>query len=197
MRANMKTMKQGIISTVRAGLSTLLMAMALLALPSAAAAFNDGSPNFQLIVVDSSGHARPEQAIELLVELTTGDLKGMPQYAETHSVKTDANGVAAIAIGFGKATDPKYVFDNFDIAQGDNFARIMIQEAGGWRLLVNTQIPNIPKVRGWLFADEKSNTVIAVMTIVWLGIVVYLFLAGRKMRQLEKQVVALKQRRGA
>lgn len=148
------------------------------------------------MVADSTGQPKAAQPVELMVELTTGQLDGQTQYAETHAVQTDPKGIAAIAIGFGKPTDAKYVFDNFDVAQGDNFVRVSIKEAGGWRLLLNSQMPNVAKVRKWLFADEKSNTVIAVMVIVWLGIVVYLLLSGRNMRKLEKQVAELKQQRG-
>ncbi len=189
-------MKRGIYRSVQESIGKLLLAIAMLALPMAAAAFNNGSPNFQLVVTDSLGQAKAAQQMELLIELTTGALDGQVQYAETHATQSDPKGIAAIAIGFGKATDAKYVFDNFDIAQGDNFVKVSLKEAGGWRLLLNTQLPNVPKVRKWLFADEKSNTVIAVMVIVWLGIVVYLLLSGRKMKQLEKQVAALKQHRG-
>ncbi len=172
------------------------MALAILAMPMAASAFNNGSPNFQLVVADSMGRARFAQPVELMVELTTGQLDGQAQYAETHAVQTDPKGIAAVAIGFGKPTDPKYVFDNFDVSQGDNFVRVSVREADGWRLLLSSQLPNVAKVRKWLFADEKSNTVIAVMVIVWLGIVVYLLLSGRNMRKLEKQVAELKQQRG-
>ena len=188
-------MKRGKYQGMRIGMTTLLLAMLMLASPMAAMAFSDGTPNFQLVVADSTGHAIALQKVELLLELTTGALDGQAQYAETHAALTDSHGVAAIAIGFGKATEARYVFDNFDLSQGDDFLRLSIKENGGWRLLLNTQMPNVPKVRKWLFADEKSNTVIAVMLIVWLGIAVYLLLSGRKMKQLEKQVAALKQQR--
>ena len=190
-------MKHRIDMRMQDGWAKRMLALILLALPLAAAAFNNGSPNFQIVGADSLGQPKAAQAIELMVELTTGSLDGQAQYAETHATQTDPNGVAAIAIGFGKPTDAKYVFDNFDISQGDNFVRISLKEAGGWRLLLKSQMPNVPQVRKWLFADEKSNTVIAVMIIVWLGIVVYLLLSGRKMKQLEKQVAALKQERGS
>ena len=104
--------------------------------------------------------------------------------------------MATFDIGAGKPTDAKYVFDNFDIGQGNNFLRVSLKEASGWRLLLKSQVPNVPKIRKWLFADEKSNTVISVMIVVWLGIVVYLLLSGRKLRKLEKQLAELKQRRG-
>lgn len=39
-----------------------------------------------------------------------------------------------------------------------------------------------------LFKDEKINTVIAVILLVWLGIGAYLILTGRKLRKLEKEV---------
>jgi CcmD family protein len=188
-------MKKGMNIGLRNWMASLLVAVGLLGMPLAAAAFNSGDPNFALVLRDSSGQALAGQAVEVLVELTTGRIDGQAQYAETHAGKTAADGMLAIAIGFGKPTDPKYVFDNFDAAQGDNFVRISIQEAGGWRLVLDSQMPNVPKLRKWLFADEKSNTVIAVMITVWLGIVVYLLLSSRKMRRLEKQVAALKQAR--
>ncbi len=180
---------------MRIGMTTLLLAMLVLASPLTAMAFSNGTPNFQVVATDSSGHAKALQKVELLLELTTGKLDGEAQYAETHEALTDSHGVAGIAIGFGKATEARFVFDNFDLSQGDDFLRLSIKENGGWRLLLNTQMPNVPKVRKWLFAEEKSNTVIAVMLIVWLGIAVYLLMSGRRMKQLEKQVAALKQQR--
>jgi CcmD family protein len=172
---------------------TVCLALALLAAPLLALAFSTGDPNFSLVVPDSAGHALAGRAVVLQVELTTGAMDGQAQYVETHALQTGPDGRVSFAIGFGKPTDPKYVFDNFDLSQGDNFARIAIQEAGGWRPLLSTQIPNVPKVQKWLFADAKSNTVIAVMVVAWLGIVVYLLLASRKLKKLEARVAALKQ----
>lgn len=184
-------------SVLPVGYMGLWMVLAALVLPTTAFAFSDGTPNFKLVVTDSLGHPRATQSVELLVELTTGSLTGQTQYAETHVVETDAVGMAAFALGFGKPTEAKYVFDNFDIAKGDNFVRVLVRDAGGMRLLLNAQMPNVPKVRKWLFSEEKNNTVIAVMIVVWLGIVVYLLLSNRKIGKLEKQVAALKQQRGA
>ncbi|MFN8394716.1 MAG: CcmD family protein [Bacteroidia bacterium] len=150
--------------------------------------------NLATQVNDSLGRPMAAAKVELRVELTTGTMDGETQYAETHAVQTDPAGVAAIDIGMGQVTDPKYVFDNFDIAQGSNFVRLSIKDAGGWRLLLKSQLPNVPQVRKWLFAGEKANTVIAIMVIVWLGIVVYLLLTGRRLRALEKRVVEYQQR---
>lgn len=150
--------------------------------------------NLATQVNDSLGHPMAGANVELKVELTTGSLDGETQYAEIHTLMTDAAGIAAIEIGQGKATDPKYVFDNFDIAQGSNFLRLSLKDAGGWRLLLKSQLPNVPQVRKWLFAGEKANTVIAIMVIVWLGIVVYLLLTGRRLRALEKRVAEYQQR---
>ncbi|MEY3441777.1 MAG: hypothetical protein RLZZ519_58 [Bacteroidota bacterium] len=157
---------------------------------------NLAATNFTLVVTDSFGKPMEGKPIELMIELTTGTIDGQAQYAEMQSISTDAAGLATFDIGAGKATDAKYVFDNFDICQGTNFLRVSLKEAGGWRLLLKSQVPNVPKIRKWLFADEKSNTVIAVMIVVWLGIVVYLLLSGRKLRKLEKQLAELKQQRG-
>ncbi len=157
---------------------------------------NLAATNFALVVTDSFGKPMEGKPIELMIELTTGTIDGQAQYAEMQNISTDAAGLATFDIGAGKATDAKYVFDNFDIGQGNNFLRVSLKEANGWRLLLKSQVPNVPKIRKWLFADEKSNTVIAVMIVVWLGIVVYLLLSGRKLRKLEKQLAELKQRRG-
>lgn len=164
--------------------------------PAQALAFNNGADNFALVVTDSFGRPMAGKQVELLVELTTGSLDGQAQYAETQAVASDSEGVVRFPLGFGKPTDPKFVFDNFDVAQGNNFLTLSVKEAGSWRMLLRSQIPNVPEVRKWLFANEKSNTVVAIMIVVWVGIVVYLLLSGRKMRKLEKQLEELKQRRG-
>lgn len=166
----------------------------LLSVPASAVAFSNGADNFALAVMDSAGKPVLNRPVELLVELTTGTMDGEAQYAEVHVDTTDAAGWVAFAIGFGNPTDPKFVFDNYDIARGKNFIRIALKEPGGVRMLLKSQLANVPEVRKWLFASEKSNTVIAVMITVWLGIVVYLLLSGRKMRRLEQQVAELKQR---
>lgn len=181
------------IPTTIARLKRIWLGLALVvALPLG----NFAANNFALVVGDSLGKPVQGKPVELLVELTTGSMDGQAQYAETHASTTDSAGLAAFRLGAGKVTDTKYVFDNFDIAQGDNYLRVSIKDAGGWRLLLKSQVPNVPELRKWLFADGKSNTVIAVMIVVWLGIVVYLLSSGRKLRKLEKQLAELKQRRG-
>jgi CcmD family protein len=185
--------ENSMVNTFTSRLKRILMGMALLF------AVSTGSlcaTNFAFVLNDSLGKPVESKPVELLIELTTGAIDGQAQYAENHTLSTDAAGLAAFDIGAGKPTDAKFVFDNFDIAQGTNYLRVSVKEAGGWRLLLKSQVPNVPKIRKWLFADEKSNTVIAVMIVVWLGIVVYLLLSGRKMRTLEKQLAELKQRRG-
>ena len=131
---------------------------------------NLAATNFALVVTDSFGKPMEGKPIELMIELTTGTIDGQAQYAEMQSISTDAAGLATFDIGAGKPTDAKYVFDNFDIGQGNNFLRVSLKEASGWRLLLKI--------------------------VVWLGIVVYLLLSGRKLRKLEKQLAELKQRRG-
>ncbi|MFM2376255.1 MAG: hypothetical protein RLZZ165_1352 [Bacteroidota bacterium] len=169
---------------------------ALLAIPHSTMAFSDGAANFSLVVTDSFGRPMAGKPVEFLVELTTGSIDGQTQYAETHSITTGGNGLARFAIGFGKPADPMQVFDQFDIGQGNNFLKVSVKEAEGWRLLLRSQIPNVPAVRKWLFQNEKMNTVIAIMVVVWLGIVVYLLIAGRRLRRLETQLKELKKRRG-
>lgn len=174
----------------------VLSFLLLLFLPSFTMAFNDGSPNFEMIVTDSQGSKLAMAEIQLLVEITTGKLDGNTQYAENHKLITNDLGVARIPVGYGTPTKSEYVFDNFDISQGKNYIRIFILEAGGPRLLLNSQLANVAQVQKWLFADSKINTVIAIMIIVWLGILVYLLLTSRKVKALEKQLQELKQRGG-
>jgi CcmD family protein len=184
-------------STLLKSLSTWLLAALLLLSPCVGAAANGGNPNFQVRITDSLGRPLRSATVDLLVDLTMGDLNGQPQYQEQQVLLTDSLGVATMAIGYGQPTDPKYVFDNFNLDQGDNFIRISRKQGDDWQLILNAQMPNVPKIKKWLFADEKNNTVIAVMIIVWLGIVVYLLLSSGKLKKLEKQVAALKQQRGA
>ena len=174
----------------------VFLALLLVLVPFGLKAFNDGSPNFEIVITDSIGKPLLTSEIELLVELTTGKLDGQTQYAEKHSVITNDAGIARFPIGFGTPTDAKFVFDNFNVSQGKNFMRISILEAAGPRLLLNAQLANVPLVQKWLFADGKSNTVITIMLLVWLGILVYLLLTNRKVKTLERQLAALKQRSG-
>jgi CcmD family protein len=150
-------------------------------------------PNFELMLRDSAGQPVHGRQLQLQVEITTGSFEGETQYAETHEAYSSNMGVVGIAIGQGKPTDPKYDFDKFDISQGKNFVRIFILEGNEKSLYMSTQMPNVPSVRKWLFADEKSNTVIAVMVAIWLGILVYLLLTARKIKRLEARISQLKQ----
>jgi CcmD family protein len=168
----------------------------LLATPNSTMAFSEGAANFSLVVTDSFGRPMAGKPVELLVELTTGSIDGQTQYAENHSINTDDNGLARFAIGFGRPSEPTQVFDQFDIGQGNNFLKVSVKEATGWRLLLRSQMPNVPAVRKWLFQNEKMNTVIATMVVVWLGIVVYLLISGRRLRRLETQLKELNRQRG-
>lgn len=190
-------MDKKMISRSFSGLKVMVLMTALLMLaPFGLKAFSSGSPNFELVVSDSFGRPKLTTEVELLVELTSGKLDGNAQYAEKHVLITNSEGIARFPIGFGKPTDAKFIFDNFDVSQGKNFLRVSIQEAGGSRMLLNAQLANVPIVQKWLFADGKSNTVIAIMITVWLGILVYLLLTNRKMKALEKQLQDLKQQGG-
>lgn len=44
----------------------------------------------------------------------------------------------------------------------------------------------------WLFQSEKINTVLAVILVIWVGIVVYLFLMHRKVSKVEQEIQRLK-----
>ncbi len=190
-------MDKKMISRSFSGLNVkILLAFIFVLAPFGLKAFSDGSPNFEVVVTDSSGQPKTTSEIELLVELTSGKLDGKAQYAENHTLITSDAGIARFAIGFGKPTDKKFIFDNFDVSQGKNYLRVSIKEAGGHRLLLNSQLANVPIVQKWLFADGKSNTVIAIMITVWLGILVYLLLTNRKMKALEAQLENLKQQGG-
>lgn len=48
-----------------------------------------------------------------------------------------------------------------------------------------------PDPNSFLFKDEKINTVIVVLVIVWAIIAGYMFFAGRKISKLEKEVADL------
>lgn len=53
-----------------------------------------------------------------------------------------------------------------------------------------------PDPNSFLFKDEKINTVIVVLVIVWAIIAGYMFFAGRKIGKLEKEVAEMKERHG-
>lgn len=44
----------------------------------------------------------------------------------------------------------------------------------------------------FLFRDEKINTVIVVITVIWLGIITYLLISGKKLKKLENELADLK-----
>ena len=49
-----------------------------------------------------------------------------------------------------------------------------------------------PDPESFLFKDEKINTVIVVLVIIWAVIAGYMFLAGRKIGKLEQEVERMK-----
>ncbi len=51
-----------------------------------------------------------------------------------------------------------------------------------------------PDPNSFLFKDEKINTVIVVLVIVWAIIAGYMFFAGRKISKLEQEVADLKEK---
>ncbi|MCI4671526.1 MAG: CcmD family protein [Bacteroidia bacterium] len=44
------------------------------------------------------------------------------------------------------------------------------------------------KAQSWLFASEKVNAVLAVVLVIFVGFISYLFISQRKVSQLEKQM---------
>ena len=53
--------------------------------------------------------------------------------------------------------------------------------------------PFLQSQQQFLFKDEKINTVIAVLVLVWIGIVLYLIFSGRKLKKIEGEVASLRQ----
>lgn len=49
----------------------------------------------------------------------------------------------------------------------------------------------------WLFKDGKINTVVAILLIIWAGIIVYLLLTQKKVNRLEKEVEEMKKKGSA
>ncbi len=49
----------------------------------------------------------------------------------------------------------------------------------------------------WLFQSEKIYTVLAVVLIIWLGIIVYLLFLRRDVTRLEKELGNLSQQKGS
>lgn len=54
-----------------------------------------------------------------------------------------------------------------------------------------------PDPDSFLFKDEKINTVIVVLVIIWAIIAGYMYLAGRKISKLEKELDRVKESRGS
>lgn len=49
------------------------------------------------------------------------------------------------------------------------------------------------QTKGIMFASDKIFTVMIVILIIWAGILLMLFLTGRRVKKLEKEVAALNQ----
>ncbi|MEM0997465.1 MAG: CcmD family protein [Bacteroidota bacterium] len=137
-----------------------------------------------------SGQVVIGKEVNLRVALLSQTADGAVMYAETHRVTTNDGGVARMVIGSGKSLEGD--FDQLDLATGVYFVRVEADPRGGenYQLVSVARLLSVSRIQQWLFANEKLNTVIVIIAVIWVGIIVYLLLTGKRVSKLESELRA-------
>ncbi|HHG83896.1 MAG TPA: CcmD family protein [Bacteroidetes bacterium] len=172
-------------------LGKYILGIALMFLQLSALGRNPAGMSYDLQVLDS-GHVVTNQAVSLRFSFAS-QLGGDIVFVETHATKTDLQGNASAILGEGKPE--KGNFDQIDLATGTYFIQVEydLSGQGNYHLLSNSRLLSVTRVQKWLFGREKFNTVLTIIIVIWLGIIVYLLMTGRRISRLEKDLKKMKQ----
>ena len=110
--------------------------------------------SYQAVIRDGSGNLINTKSVSLKISLLQGSAQGNSIYAETHSVKTNANGLVSLEIGSGTAVSGK--FEDVNWANGPYFIKTETDPSGGtnYSISATSQLMSVPYA---LYA-EKSGT---------------------------------------
>ncbi|MFO7864732.1 MAG: hypothetical protein R6U85_12075, partial [Salinivirgaceae bacterium] len=107
--------------------------------------------NYQAVVRNHEGEVIANSDIDIKMEIVTSD-SGVPVYAETHNVTTNAFGLINLRIGTGETTDQ---FDNVDWAAGSYTVRTSVLESGNYEELGVSQLSAVPYA--FMAADTETK----------------------------------------
>jgi CcmD family protein len=157
---------------------------------------NARAADYDVQIIDS-GRIVADREVNLRVSLLNNDAEGELMYQETFRTRTDAQGQAGFELGEGNVL--KGDFNAIDVGTGVYFVKVEADPAGGenYRLVSNSRLQSVSRVQKWLFANEKFNTVLIIIIVIWVGIVVYLLLTGLRVTKIENELKKLKQDAGA
>lgn len=146
---------------------------------------------YDVQVIDS-GRVVANQDVNLRISLLNNAADGTTMFVETHGVKTTAEGMASFTIGDGKAVTGD--FNQIDVGTGVYFVKVEADPRGGenYQLVSNGRLQSVSRVQKWLFANEKLNTVLIIIIVIWVGIVVYLLLTGMRVTKIENELKQVK-----
>ena len=150
---------------------------------------------YDVQIIDSGQVAAGRDA-DLRISLLSQTADGALMYSEKHSVITNENGVARVVIGSGTAESGD--FDQLDIATGVYFVKVEadLSGSGNYMLVSNARLLSVSRIQQWLFANEKLNTVLIIIIVIWVGIIVYLLLTGMRVSKLENELKQVQQESG-
>lgn len=150
---------------------------------------------YDVQVIDS-GRVVANREVNLRISLLNNAASGAAMFVETHQVMTNAEGLASFTIGDGKVITGD--FNQIDVGTGVYFVKVEADPGGGenYQLVSNSRLQSVSRVQKWLFANEKLNTVLIIIIVIWVGIVVYLLLTGMRVTKIENELKKVKQDAG-
>jgi CcmD family protein len=174
--------------------TVLFLGLLLLAVGPALARNADGA-SYDVQIIDS-GRVVSGQEVDLRIILHSQTADGAAMYQEKHRVMTNTEGVARMVIGEGNAESGD--FDQLDLATGVYFVEVQadLRGDGNYLLLSNARLLSVSRIQQWLFANEKLNTVLIIIIVIWVGIIVYLLLTGMRVSKLERELKHVQQDAG-
>jgi CcmD family protein len=152
--------------------------------------------DYDIQVIDS-GRVVANQEVNLRVSLLNNAADGTAMFVETHKVMTAPDGQASFTIGDGKVVTGD--FNQIDVGTGVYFVKVEADLRGdeNFQLVSNSRLQSVSRVQKWLFANEKLNTVLIIIIVIWVGIVVYLLLTGMRVTKIENELKKMKQDAGS
>jgi hypothetical protein len=135
---------------------SIILLLALLAAVFAYAQAPQGM-SYQAVIRNASGSLVPSSLVGIRISIVRGSPTGSVVYSETHSIYTNANGLATLEIGSGAAAIGS--FATIDWTSGPYFLNTQTDPNGGTNYTISTsaQLLSVPYA---LYAERGGNTLV-------------------------------------
>ena len=114
--------------------------------------------SYQAVLRNSSNNLVSNVTVGMKISILQGSAEGAVAYAETHSPKTNANGLVIVEIGTGSTSDD---FSVIDWSNGPYFIKTETDQAGGtnYTIIGTSQLLSVPYALHAKTAETVTGTI--------------------------------------